>query len=507
MKKIKYSISALLAFGLVCLSGCKEFLDVNVDPNNAADVQVEQLLPSAQAGIAFALGNDLQIKGGLWAQYWTQNPNSSQYRSLDQYSLAASEFDATWSILYSDVLQDAQEVVDKAKAGNKKQYIAIATLLQAYTFQLATDLFGDVPFNEALKGDATIKIASPKYDKQKDIYTGLLKMVDEAIALINVDDPVHPGTDDLIYAKDPATNKQFDPDVQLGKWLRFGNTLKLKIAMRLSEVDPAAAAAAVASLQGKEFLHSGESALIKYSATGGKQNPLYSAIAGPVLSKTQNLVASRTAISFLEAYGDPRMEAFYSPAANGAYIGFEQGAFALEGPSAIIPGSPVAIPSPLVGANANKEESASAPVKLLTDYESKFLQAEAMARGWLTGDAKTLYEEGIQDNFIAYGLTATDASDYFSQEDIEYPSSGTVAEQVENIITQKWIAMNGNQSIEAWTEWRRTGYPSFLIISKASNIGADRMPGIFLYPTVETQRNPNTPSQHLIYNKVWWDTK
>src|SRR6185436_3795311 len=170
------------------------------------------------------------------------------------------------------------------------------------------------------------------------------------------------------------------------------------------------------------------------------------------------------------------------------------------------PGTPVSWPSPVTGGNIDDEvASASAPVKLMTGYESLFLQAEAVARGWMTGDAQALYEEGITESFVSYGLQDTDATNYFTQTAIAFPSAGTTADKIEAIITQKWIAMDGNQCDEGWTEWRRTGFPDFFTESVNSIIGAGRFPARFFYPSTESTRNGNFPGQPLIYTKVWWD--
>jgi len=486
--KLSTYIIALATLILFTVGACKKELDINTDPNNAADVDVNLLLPSAQAGVAFALGNSLQITGGIWAQYWTQNPSSSQYRSLEQYSPSPSSYDNVWITLNSDALEDLQRVIDKSQAQKLKQYEAVATLLKAYTFQLSTDLFGDIPYTEALKGDKGI--LNPKYDSQRVVYDSLFLLVNRGLALIDPADPNHPGNDDLIYKGD------------MGKWRRFGNTLKLKLALRLSEVAAAKAASEIASIQG-DFLKSGETALISYTATGGNQNPLYSAIAGPVLSGTQNLVASSTAISFYNNNNDPRVGVFYNPT-GGNFIGIRQGDYA--NPS--VAGTAISFPSTVVGANATNSASALAPVKFLTDYEAKFLQAEAVARGWLLGGdpvkAEALYRAGIEDNFKAYGLGNAFAT-YIAQPAVVFPTGGSLSQKVGAIITQKWAAMNGTQSIEAWIEWRRTGYPSFFTPSAASIIGSERVPQAFLYPTVETTRNRNTPPQRQVYDRVWWD--
>ncbi|MES2732148.1 MAG: SusD/RagB family nutrient-binding outer membrane lipoprotein [Bacteroidota bacterium] len=498
MKFKQYSI-AFATLLLVAVGGCKKELDINTDPNNAADVEVVQLLPPAQAAITYAVGNTLQIYGGLWSQYWTQNPAASQYRTIEQYNPDGSNFDNVWINLNADALEDLERIIDKSKGIPKlQQYEAIATLLKVYTFQLSTDLFGDIPYTEALKGDKGI--LNPKYDTQESVYDNLFILVDHGISLIDVDAEDHPGDDDLIYQGD------------MEKWLHFGNTLKLKLALRIAKVKEAKARAVIATLEGEDFIQSGESAQVKYTSVGGGQNPLYSAIAGPVLSGTQNLVASNTGIGFFNTREDPRVEAFYQPA-GGAFVGIKQGDYAT-----IKPGTPISIPSTLVGADANDEASALAPVKLISDYEAKFLQAEAVARGWLnTGNAKELYNAGIVDNFVTYGIDTANIYQedsihlwknveyFYTKNDVAFPDAAD--KQIEAIITQKWAAMNGNQGIEAWIEWRRTGYPSFFVVSAASNIGPGRVPKIFLYPTEETTKNSKTPPQHKLDDRVWWDTE
>ncbi|MEC5142414.1 SusD/RagB family nutrient-binding outer membrane lipoprotein [Chitinophaga sp. 212800010-3] len=487
---MKTNIKSLLLLStfLLTSAGCKKFLDVNKDPNNAADVTVNVLLPSAESGLTFALGNTLTIDGGIWAQYWTQNPSSSQYKTLDQYAPTEGDFGNVWFSMNVDALENMQKVIDKGNAAKLKQYVAIGMLLKAYTFQLLTDLWGDVPFSQTMQGDVmTAQVLYPKFDTQTSIYDGLVKMVNDATALIDPNDATAPGTDDLIYAGD------------MNKWLRFANTLKLKIGMRLAKKDPTRAQAIISTLQGATFIQPGESALQNFNSTGGQTNPLYGAIAGSVLSKTTNLVASSTTVSFMRALSDPRLQAFYAPVASGAIVGIPQGSFA-NPPTTI-----VSNPSAATGANAVDVNSALAPVKLMTDYEANFLQAEAIARGWLPGSAQALYNQGITNNFQAYGIDTTTAPAYYTQPDVAYPTGTAVETQVQAIITQKWAAMCGNETIEAWTEWRRTGYPSFFTISQASVIGAGRWPGIFLYPSSELTRNPNAPkTNHLVYEKVWW---
>ncbi len=491
MKKIAIK-SIVLASVLIVgtITSCKkDYLDINQNPNYPANVEVEQLLPSAQLAIAHAMGNNLQTYGGLWAQYWTQNPSSSQFKTFEQYSPAANDFDATWGILYADALQDLKIIENKATAEGRSNYVAISKMLQAYCFQVLTDNFGDIPFSESLQGDQGV--ITPKYDAQKDVYDGIIGLLNSGLTTIDdtSENAFFPGEEDVIYGGD------------MSLWRKFGNTLKLRVYLRLAYVDPGKAQTGIETMNaaGDEFLGAGENAQIVYTSDGGRTNPLYSYFIEN--SQIQNLVASQTAVNFLNVNNDPRVDAFYTPASNGSQVGIPQGAYTLPA------GTPVSLPGPLTGGDGGDEASAEAPVKLLSGYESLFLQSEAAARTWLTGDAQALYESAITANFEDYGLTAGDASTYFTQPSIQYPTGGTFEDQLKAIITQKWIALCGNANTEAWTEWRRTGYPDFFSVSANTILGPNKFPQRFLYPSGEVTRNPNFPGQQEIDVKVWWDVK
>lgn len=489
MKK-KQIIKGLLLSGVILLTtftSCKkDYLDINTNPNAPADVSVKELLPSAELGIAHAVGNELQIYGGLYAQFWTQNPASSQYKTFENYSPSADDFDFLWTIIYADALKDLQTIITKGTAQGLGNYVAISKILQAYMFQVTTDNFGDVPFSQALQEENGI--LSPAFDNQQSIYQGIIALAQSGVAGIDLSaTAIAPGADDLLLGGNMAV------------WKKFGNTLLLRMYLRLSEVSPAQSQNGIAALQtaGAEFLAGDEEVRIDYLASGGNSNPLYSSIVA--LSFVQNLVASATAVDYLNTNNDPRVDAFYVPASNGNQIGIPQGDYTLPA------GTPVSLPSPNTGGLGNDPTSQTAPVKLMTGYESLFLQAEAVARGWMTGNEQQLYEDAITASFVSYGFVATDAQTYFTQAAIAYPTAGTLAQKEEAIITQKWISMDGNQNDEAWIEWRRTTYPNFFTISANSILGPGRFPERFFYPSVEVTRNANFPGQHLIYDKVWWD--
>ncbi|HEU4551424.1 MAG TPA: SusD/RagB family nutrient-binding outer membrane lipoprotein [Chitinophaga sp.] len=484
MKKFKIKIAALaLAFGVVSVTGCKKFLDINENPNAPSDANVTLLLPSAQASIAHVLGNQFQVYGGIWGQYWTQSPSASQYKTIDQYSINASSFDRSWRILYTNALQDLQVVITKAAAAPQyQQYAAISYILKGYTYQMLTDAFGDVPVKEA----NNVNITNPHYDPQEVVYDSVFYFINKGLSMIDLNTEAVPGSEDLLFAGD------------MGKWQQFGNTLKLRAALRLSQVAPQAAEDTIKALQAAGVTFLTEDAAIQYSTTGGNQNPLFAEILG--LGRTQNLVASSTAVDQMNQNHDPRVNVFYEKVeALDTVVGITQGAF-----DTITTTIPYSIPTPAVGAKGLDDQSALAPVKLISASESYFLQSEAAARGWWTGaDAAQLFRSGISASFADYGL-AGEASAYITNAPAAQWPAGLPA-QIKAIITQKYFAMCGNQSFEAWTEWRRTNYPDFLVVSLASALGNDQRPLRLLYPNTEVTQNSNFPGLKTITTPVWWD--
>ena len=479
---VKYLFSVILMVVLLSTSGCKKFLDVNENPNNPVDADPSLLLPTVEASIGQLVGNSFQVYGNFFAQYWTQNPSSSQYRSLEQYRLTNASFDRPWLTLYRNALQNAQLIINDPTANNELTR-GIAYILKAYTFQLATDAFGDIPLSEALLGN---QMTSPHFESQQVVYDSIFHYVDLGMSMIGTANALSPGDQDLIFQGD------------IDSWRRFANTLKLRAYLRLSEVSPGTSQAGIASLYaaGAEFLES--DAAIQYNAIGGNENPLYNEILG--LGRTQNMVASATAVSAYLRNDDPRVSRFYDPLPGADTIAYiSQGTYASNTTKEVSP------PSALVGGQALSTASAAAPVKLISATESYFLQAEAVARGWSQGNLEALFEQGIRESFESVGIAA-EADNYIDNApDAQLP--GNAVGNVRTIITQKYYAMNGFQGFEAWTEWRRTGFPDFLVQSAASTLAAGRVPLRLLYPNNEITTNQNFPGTRLIYEPVWWDSK
>jgi hypothetical protein len=471
-----------LLLSTVAFGGCKKFLDVNENPNNPETATPTLLLPTVEASIGQLMGNGLQIYGNIWAQYWTQRPGASQYRTFDQYNVTNTTFDRTWLTIYRNALQNAQLIID-SKTSNSDQFKGIAYLLKAYTFQVATDAFGDIPLTEALNA---ANFASPKYDTQATVYDSIFTYVDKGLALVK-STGTSPGTQDMVFGG------------VMANWEAFGNTLKLKAYMRLSNVDAAKARAGIAALYATNPTFLTADAQITYTTTGGNQNPLFNEMVA--LSRTQNLGASRTAVTAFATNNDPRAFAYYSLASTST----DTIAYIVQGSSnqSINSRKIVSTPSPLVGGDVLNDNSATAPVKFMSAAESAFLQAEAVARGYVSGNVLALFNQGITASFTAANIPASAAAYIASAPDAVLPASADG--QIKAIITQKYYAMCGAQGFEAWTEYRRTGYPDFIITSVSSVIGGENKPLRFLYPNSEVTTNTNFPGTIPLTTPVWWD--
>lgn len=475
-------ILPLLVIGALSFTGCKKYLDVNENPNNPDTAAPALLLPTVEASVAQLVGNSLQINGSMWAQYWTQSATASQYRNFDRYNPTNANFDRPWLTIYRNALINAELIINHNSVNGYAK--GMAYVLKAYTFQLATDAFGDIPLREALRGT---EFSSPKYDTQELVYDSIFSYIDKGKALLN--GPASPalGEQDLLFQGDTQ------------KWTQFANTLKLRAYLRLSQVNPSKAQAGVAALYAENAVFLDEDAAINYSTTGGNENPLYNEMLG--LSRTQNVVASGTIVQAFEANNDPRAFKFFNYVTGGsadtiAYI--PQGAFAANSTKR------ASAPSALVGGTAVDPASAVAPVKLMSTSESLFLQAEAVSRGWASGSVSALFEDGIRASFDAVGLSATEAQAYIAAAP-DAQLTADPADALQKIITQKYYSMVGFQGFEAWTEYRRTGYPNFLVVSAASTLGGTATPLRLLYPNSEITTNLNYPGTVRITVPVWWD--
>jgi hypothetical protein len=476
--KLSFKIVAVsLALTALSTSCGEDFLDVNTDPNNPSDATLDLVFPAGVSSVAFTLGGQWQILGSLWSQHWTQSTGANQYAVIDDYNITESYYDRQYSELYSGALNDLDFVSKKAEEEENWNYYLMAEVMKAYTYQVLVDFYDQVPYTEALRGSED---PTPVFDDGQLIYDDLIARIDNALAKDRgTITSTAPGADDLVFKGD------------MDSWVKFANTLKLKIFMRQTEARPSVSESGISALfgSGVEFLDV-DAEMSDYIDVEDFRNPYFAVQVSPagVGRGNVDVAASNTLLNTLLASADPRVDAiFNTPAAGGGHAGLDQGDYTNS--------------SFLTHNNLSQPAIGPAhPVVFISAAESKFLQAEAVERYGVAGDAQALYEEGIEANFAKHGVTGADAL-YAPGEVYEY---GGVA----SIIFQKWIACANFNSIESHFERLRTGLPDILTITP-NNITGGVFPRRLPYTSTEIANNTDNLNaiggQKSVIQRTWWN--
>jgi hypothetical protein len=485
MRIFKPLIASLLLAGLITLGSCKKQLDINQDPNNPPleDGTPQLMFPAATLSTAATVGGELAILGVLWSEYTTEDAYASQYRNLDSYNATGSDLVTNYGELYSGALNDYKLILEKASASSDWAFYLMATVMRAYSYEVLVDLYDQVPYSEALQGANNLQ---PKFDDGYSIYEDLLATIDTALSKdLTANTNSLPGSADYIFGGD------------MGKWVAFANTLKLKMYLRMVNAKPEEAQAGIQKLYADNvpFLTE-DAAIAQWTTTPGKQNPFYSYNIFS-LNTTTNLRASYTFVSWLKANNDPRIVSYFGST---SAIGIHQGDFQNT-------------TDPTYQSAAVFVQAATDPVQFISKAESYFMQAEARERYFAGDQAQTLYNSGVEAAFDFWGL---DASSFIAGP-YAYPSGGSLEDKIQAIIVQKWASLPGSHALEAWFERNRTGYPvssavystainyipGQFVVAKNTVIGQN-FPKRLVFPDLERSTNKNTPAQVPITTPVWW---
>ena len=473
MKKIATLITVLFL-----LVSCDETFDINRNPDTLPAGQANStILPAGMVGLAGAQGSYYALIGGFWSQFWTQNNTSNQYKNVDSYSIATNDYQQAWTAMY-DALNDIRVVKAQALAEENWNYYLMATILEVEGSQVMTDLYDAIPYAEA----NNIDILQPKFNTGKETYN--LMIADLKLALskdVSASQGSLPAADDLLFKG------------KMSNWTKFGNTLLLKLHLRLTAADPALAESGIKELinSGAEFLDV-DAAITQFVDAADQSNPLYESDRRK-LNSTLNLKASKTLYSYLQANSDPRLSKYYEAGVPNNQGDFENKVTNL---------AQVAL-SPLT------------PVFFISKEESSFLQAEALTRYYAGAGAKAKYDLGVQASITRFGGNAD--SLLVAGGKYEFPATGTAA-QIEAIITQKWIASFPGNGYESFLEQNRTGYPKVSSVKQdneayvpgqfavsVENVTGGLFPKRIILPSNVKSRNPNAPELKKITVPVWWD--
>lgn len=425
----KRTLSLIAAALFVGATACnKDLTNINTNPNGPVSVPppstLSQVIQSTVAGFDGPVTDDIN-SAGLWVQFYAE----LQYRDEDKYIIRPGTTGG-WGF-YSGALEDVQRMIVQGDASKTPNWSAVGRIMKSYIFSQLTDAMGDLPYSEALKGDTNL---TPAYDTQQQIYTGLFKDLATADSEI---DPAGIGfsSGDLMYNGD------------MTEWAKFANSLRLRLALHLSIRDAATGKAmAQAAVAAGVFGDNSDNAQLMYLASSPNQNPVYTNVH---LDVRDDYGLSKTLVDSMLSWNDPRLP-FYAqlnhdpvPRYEGLPNGLNDGA-----------GPPL---SSISRIGALWRETPAAPLELLTYSEVLFLEAEAAQRGWITGTPATLYNAAITASMQEYGISDSAIAVYLADPRVVY-NAGTGLNQ---IAYQKWVSLF-LQGLEAWTEVRRTGVPTFV---------------------------------------------
>jgi hypothetical protein len=497
MKRSTYKLLFIASAFTVGLLSCKRELDINRNPNTVTESNITPalILPNAlhNVGVQTALGYGWLAN---WIGHWSPSGSYNPSTEESTYNITSSFQETKWPNIYN-ALFDLHVVETKAAANNETFFQSVAMIMKAHLFQNLVDLYGNVPYTQAFK---SLEFPSPVYDKAEDIYADLQLKLDTAITLL--------GTATVSNAE-ANVDIVFHGDKTL--WTKLANTLKLRMLIRLSEVNanPTAELAKIVAKGG--VLKTGQSASANpgYLNDVNKQNPFFGTY-GLLPSGNQAneyYRANAYIINILRGTNDPRISRFFKPAASPAspsvpFVGTVYG----SDPDAAFSGDRTSNIGPGLARSYDQAQW------IVTSVESLFLEAEAIARGWLTGDAKAAYEAAVRESFIWLGVpnAVTAANTYMTDNPTaNWSNAGTTADsKAKFIVNQKYIALTGINPLEAWNDYRRLGVPANVPLSVSPGRGTRTIPVRLIYPAAEYAVNSgNVQSQGQIggQTKIFWD--
>lgn len=493
----------ILASGLLLAgaTGCEKFLDINKDPDRLLESQapIAQLLTSATANVGFTGGSDLQRYTALIMQQYSGQTTGgeTQTQAYEKYLIQATDLNNLFSSVFATTLNDLEVIIRQAGTLNAPHYSGVAKLLKAYTYQIAVDSWGDLPYSEAQK---TTENLFPKYDDDEQIYKELIKLIDEGIAEVNAASSTSsPGTNSLIYPGAFSTVKN--------NWVKFGNTLKLRIYLHYSKLDKTFLVNQMTALVNSNavfFTSNADNFQMAFLNESNRQNPIHQF----ELNRANYLFPNAKLVDMMNAKADPRRATYFTqfPAGSGNY----KGAKSADPSSQLYSRIHTYLRGTASGGTPNADGSynptgskaivytGSAPIRLLTYAEYNFIRAEAALYG-VPGDPQDFFRKGIEASMKDAGVSDADIATYLAANG---SLSGTTEDKLKKIIEEKYVASYG-VVVEPWTDWRRTGYP---VLSPVSNAILSGIPRSLLIPQSEIDLNPNAPKQKSsMLEKVFWD--
>ncbi|WP_052593763.1 SusD/RagB family nutrient-binding outer membrane lipoprotein [Aureispira sp. CCB-QB1] len=472
--KIYILLLACLSFG----SCSKEFEKINTNPNAPEQVDAQFLL----SNILWNAANNNAVDAWNAGNFLAQLTAKHNFNEIDRYDIRTNT--ELWNKTYL-LLNDVKSLETLAENGNQT-YKGVALVMRAFLFATLTDLWGDVPYSEAIKGTSDNNF-SPKYDTQEEIYTGnegILQTLRDAVTILDGSRNNLPIKGDLIY------NGNVD------QWIRFANSLRVRYLLRVS--NKINVASEIQTIVSSNLLMQSnmDNSLVPYLATAPSQWFVHTIREGDYSGVRMSSMID----SVLTNLNDPRLQVWFKPTSASVGMGMPVYKSIPNGLGPASIGQYDLADVSTLGA-IFRDQPAGVNAVLMLYSELQFALAEAAQRGLIGGSAQMYYENGIQASFDYYNTTMP--SNYLVQSEVAWDGS------LSKIITQKWLA-SMLVGYEGWFNYRRTGFP--VLKQAVDNVNNDMVPVRYRYPDTEKAVNPNNYNAAVsriggdTYNiKVWWD--
>ncbi|EAS20992.1 conserved hypothetical protein [Flavobacteria bacterium BBFL7] len=481
--KIIYKYYFLITFISIGITSCTaDFEEINTNSNAPVTVQPSLLLRQVIYNYGEEMSYEGFVAGGLLGQHMT----ALDFNLFDRHALKSPQLGGDpWPIFYRN-LRDNELILNQSRSSEAfKVYEGPSLIFKAYMTAALTDIYGDVPYNEAFRG--LDGIVQPQYDLQEDIYlqeNGILDNLDKGIAAIENYTGSIALDGDVLYNGD------------LQAWIRFANSLKIKAMVRISDKENTSTRLQELYDDGNYIADNTQNAIFNFTDSEPNNFRMARLRAGDF----NNFVMSETMEEILEGLNDARIDVLFRPRGNNGngdnYEGLLNGIDASS--------TSVSLADYSLAGTIFRENTAMLDANYMTAWETNFLLAEAAEKGLITAPAQTLYETAVTQAFEYWNTTLP--VDYLTTT-AAYAANGN--DPIEQIITQKWIAsvING---YEGWIEYRRTGFPALKNISASlnNNLIPVRMP----YPAEEASLNADNynsaaaaTNDNDINVPVWWD--
>lgn len=480
MKKIQLVFTVFLVLHFTSCDS--DFEEINSNPNSPQEVSPEFLLTNV---IVASLYENTYNQGLRRNNYLSQFNADVEFERIDRYELGGNS--QYWNLIYS-LLADLESM--KSLLGYNEAYDGVANIMRSYLFSQLTDIWGDVPYTEAIQFEELN--FTPAYDTQESIYTNpetgiLAKLEAAAIQLQNTSESIR---GDIMFGND------------LEKWIRFANSLQVRYRLRISKRATDFNKLQELANSGMLMQSNADNAVLTYLDAAPNQFPLFSASTGIF----QGLKMSKTAEDILKNWDDPRIAVFFKPTPESVLAGNPEFKGLPNGLSTqTISERGIALNDLSIMSDRFRELPNGVDAQIMLYSEVQFALAEAVERDYISGNAQTYYQNAIKAHFDYY--TTGIPTDYFSQESVALTQNRE--DNLEKILTQKWLSlfMIGH---EAWFNIRRTGIPE--LTPGPDNFNDNKYPVRYLYPASEQAAN-NANYQEAVEGmggdniniKSWWE--